>query len=80
VPDNLEPEGRQGISPAFIGAAVLILVLLVFVGQNRGDVKVHFLLFDPTAPMWLLLLVTGALAVGAVQVAGRALRRRRRSD
>ena len=80
MPDDLKPEGRQGISPAFVGAAVLVLILVVFVGQNRGDVRVHFLFFDPTAPMWLLLLVTSALAVGAVQVIGRALRRRRKGD
>jgi uncharacterized integral membrane protein len=69
---------RGGLSPAFIAAAVLALALLDFVLQNTDDVRVHFLFFSTDKPLWLLLLITSALAIGAAEVFAMAMRRRRR--
>ena len=70
--------GRAGLHPAFIGGAVLVLALLDFVLQNTDDVEINFLFFSTTKPLWLLLVVTSAIAIGAAEVIAFALRHRNR--
>ncbi|MGI8662408.1 MAG: LapA family protein [Acidimicrobiales bacterium] len=68
---------RGGLHPAFIAGLILALALLDFVLQNTDDVRVHFLFLSTTKPLWLLLLLTSALAIGAAEVFALAWRRRR---
>jgi uncharacterized integral membrane protein len=71
---------RGGLHPAFIAGVVLALALLDFVLQNTDDVRVHFLFFDTDKPLWLLLLITSALAIGSAEVFSFVWRRRRNND
>jgi len=75
MPDDTT--GRQGLHPAFIGAVALGLALLDFVLQNTDDVRVHFLFLSTDKPLWLLLLLTSALAIAAAEIFAFAWRRRR---
>jgi uncharacterized integral membrane protein len=68
--------GRAGLHPAFIGGVLLVLALLDFVLQNTNDVRIHFLFFSTDKPLWLLLVVTSAIAIAAAEVFAFALRRR----
>jgi uncharacterized integral membrane protein len=76
--DDTKNDGEGGLHPAMLGAVVLALVAIDFIVQNTNRVQVHFLVFSRDAPVWLLLLITSAVAIGAAEVAGWSLRRRRR--
>jgi uncharacterized integral membrane protein len=71
-----QQQGR-GVQPALIGAAVLVVVLLDFVFQNTVEVPIHFLVFTTSQPLWLLLVITSAIAVAAAEVIAFIIRRRR---
>jgi uncharacterized integral membrane protein len=68
----------EGLHPGLVGAALLALAALIFIIQNRLRVPVHFLFISVHAPLWLLLLITSALAIAAAEVGGWSLRRSRR--
>ena len=51
-------------------------VLLVFMLQNRQDVRVHFLVWHATLPLWFVIL--GSALVGAVVWLGFGVLRRHR--
>ncbi len=70
-------QGR-GIPPTLIGAVVLAAAVLAFVFQNTDKVKVNWLFFDVTAPLWVVLLVTSVAAIAAGELAGMAIRRARK--
>jgi uncharacterized integral membrane protein len=76
--DDTKNDSEGGLHPAMLGAVVLALVAIDFIVQNTNRVQVHFLVFSRDAPVWLLLLITSAVAIGAAEVAGWSLRRRRR--
>jgi uncharacterized integral membrane protein len=74
--DEAQSSGQRALHPAFIAGVVLALALLAFVVQNTDDVPITFLFWDTSKPLWLLLLITSALAIGASEVFGFVLRRR----
>jgi uncharacterized integral membrane protein len=59
---------------AVIGVLVLV-GLLAFVFQNTNRVGFNFLIFDFTAPLWLMLGVTVLLSMGLGFLLGRRSRR-----
>ena len=67
-----------GLSPALIAGIVLALAAVDFVVQNRRDVKIHFLFFESNKPLWILLLITSALAIVAAELIAITIRRSRR--
>jgi uncharacterized integral membrane protein len=81
------PRTRTGAAWMGIGAAVSsFVVLLVFMLQNTGTVKVHFLWMQGSLPLALALLIAGvaaaivAMSVGAARITQlrRLIRQRRR--
>jgi len=68
---------RRSISWRLIGAVVLALCVIDFMVQNNNTVTVHFLFFSREAHVWVVLLITGVLAVIAVELVTSWLRRRR---
>ncbi|MFI1464131.1 lipopolysaccharide assembly protein LapA domain-containing protein [Nocardia carnea] len=55
-------------------AAVLVVLSVVFIAQNRSRVDINFLLVTVRSPMWLILLIM--FLVGAL--AGLLIKRRAR--
>jgi uncharacterized integral membrane protein len=71
-----EGGGRSRRIDARAVIGVLVLVgLLAFVFQNTNRVGFNFLIFDFTAPLWLMLGVTVLLAMGVGFLLGRRSRR-----
>ena len=62
-----------GAIASLVGAALLV----VFMVQNRQHVTAHFLFWNLTWPLWLLILVAAVLG-GIVWVGAGVLRRHRR--
>ena len=75
------PVRRRAASPArFVMpgiVAAIAIALAAFVVQNRGSVKLTWLLWSFSWPLWLLLVVTIFLSLAAGQVL-LVLRRHRR--
>ena len=74
----LNSGGNQG---AKLGAGAIATLgggaaLVIFMLQNRTKVTLHFLVWNFTWPLWLLILVTAAF--GAVVWFGLGVLRRRR--
>jgi uncharacterized integral membrane protein len=74
--DAIQPNQRR-IPPALIGSVVLAVIVVVFVLQNTHRVPVHFLWFQWNGQLWLMLLITSAVAIVAAELFSLYLRRRR---
>jgi uncharacterized integral membrane protein len=61
-----------------VGAAVVAIALIAFIGQNRDDTEVNWLFLDGTWPLWLVIVVAAVLGAMLSEVLGWLLRRRRR--
>ncbi|MEY2434461.1 MAG: hypothetical protein QOC92_4186 [Acidimicrobiaceae bacterium] len=71
---------QRGLSPGLIAGIVLALAAIDFVAQNRDRVTVHFLFFSFDARVWILLLITSALAIVAAELVSRHMRRNRKKS
>ncbi|MET0804695.1 MAG: lipopolysaccharide assembly protein LapA domain-containing protein [Acidimicrobiales bacterium] len=69
-------QGRR-LGARAIGLAVAVLALVAFIVQNTGDIRVEWLVFDVTLPLWLLLLITAVLGAVVANLGGWLARRRR---
>jgi uncharacterized integral membrane protein len=69
-------EEAPGVSPRLVGAAILIVLVLVFVFENTAKAQIRFVIPRVTVPLWVALFV--AMFVGIVVGALLARHRRRR--
>jgi uncharacterized integral membrane protein len=76
VSDDVEVEGRAGLSGGAIASIAGVAALLVFILQNTDDVRLDFLFFHFTWPLWLLVIVSALL--GALVWFGLGVMRRHR--
>ena len=76
-----EVEGSRKLGGGAIASLSGVAVLLIFVFQNTGDVRFHFLFLDFTWPLWLYTIVVavfGALVWFGLGVVRRHRRRKAR--
>ena len=80
VPSGTEGETRARLGGGAIASISGIVLLLIFIVQNTEDVKLDFLFWDFTWPLWLLTLISALL--GALVWFGFGVMRRhqRRKD
>ncbi len=80
VQQSPTPTGTASNGARLSGGALAALsgggLLVVFMAQNTQDVTLHFLFWNFTWPLWLLILVTATL--GAVLWIGLGVLRRHR--
>ena len=73
-PRKVERTRASALWTAVVVGVLSLVVILLFVAQNSGKVKIHFLMMDGTMPLGVALLVAallGALlmlAVGTVRI------------
>jgi uncharacterized integral membrane protein len=68
-----ESKGRSLVTSRNIAAAVIVVVALVFVLENRAETKISFVLTSVDAPLWVALGATFLLGM----LAGWLVSRRR---
>ena len=69
-------DDRRGLGGGAIASISGVALLVVFVVQNTEDVKLDFLFWDFTWPLWLLTIVSALL--GALVFFGLGVMRRHR--
>jgi uncharacterized integral membrane protein len=83
-PEEQQPTGSRGLSGGAIGSLVGAGLLAIFMLQNRTKVRVHFLFWNFTWQLWLLILVSALLGAlvwfGLGVMRRRARRKERRED
>jgi uncharacterized integral membrane protein len=78
--DRNDGAGRSGPSPALIAAAVIAVVLIIFILQNSNRASVEFLFFERQTPVWVAIgvgILLGVILDRVVTVWGRRSRRHR---
>ena len=78
--DTVPQPGSRRPSGGAIASVAGGLVLLLFILQNRKDVRFHFLFFSFTWPLWLYTIVTAAFGALVWLGVGVMRRHRRRKD
>jgi len=73
---NLATSERRKLGVGAIASLSGLAILVIFMLQNTEDVKVDFLFWDFTLPVWLLTLASAA--IGAFIWLGLGLLRRHR--
>ena len=76
--NDSEVEGGRQINPGLIAAAVVGVLLAVFIFQNTDDQTVSIFFWEVTAPLWVVLLGTALVALVITELASTIRRRRRR--
>jgi uncharacterized integral membrane protein len=80
VPQSTPPTpAKRNVSPEIIGAAVLAIVLVIFIVQNDERVDVDWFVFNRRAALWTVILVSAVLGYLIGQLVEFGLKRRRRS-
>ena len=69
---------RGGSTTRWIVLAVLAVLIVSFVLQNRDRANVDFLFWDADLRLWVALLFAAALGFGAGVILGRITKGRRR--
>ena len=73
---NADDIGRRRLGGGAIMSIIGVALLVIFIVQNTEDVKLHFLFWDFTWPLWLLVIVSALL--GALVWFGLGVMRRHR--
>jgi uncharacterized integral membrane protein len=66
-------------SPAFVLAAIVAILLLVFIVQNGERAQVTWLVFDRNPPVWAIIIVSAVAGYLLGQLVEIGLRRHRRN-
>jgi uncharacterized integral membrane protein len=62
---------RQGSTTRWVVLALLAVLIMSFVLQNRDEANVDFLFWDADLRLWVALLFAAALGFGAGALVGR---------
>jgi uncharacterized integral membrane protein len=73
-------DDRAGLGGGAIASLSGVALLLIFIVQNTEDVKLDFLFWDFTWPLWLLTIVAALLGALVFFGLGVMRRHRRRKD
>lgn len=80
---NAEAPERSRLGAGAIGSLAGLAVLIIFIVQNRHDVRIHFLAWAFSWPLWLytiVMAVVGALVWFGLGVIRRHRRRQQRRE
>ncbi|MGB1504441.1 MAG: lipopolysaccharide assembly protein LapA domain-containing protein [Acidimicrobiales bacterium] len=78
--DVLEGDGERpaGNNSKLLVAALVAVGLVAFIVQNTESTPVQWLVFDGSAPLWIVILAAAAAGVVLSELGGWLLRRRKR--
>lgn len=78
TPADESPKTGLAVSPGMIGGVIALVVLVIFIVQNRDRAQVDFLFWSFEVSLWFGLVLAAALTLVAERLIEWGLRRRRR--
>ncbi len=72
-----ESSGRSGLGKLIV-VAIVAVALAAFVVQNTDDTPVTWLMFDESAPLWVVIVISAVAGAVLSEAAGWLIRRSRR--
>ncbi len=72
-----EPDGRRGLGKLIV-VAIVGVALAAFVVQNTDDTPVSWLMFDESAPLWIVIVISAVAGAILSEAADWMIRRSRR--
>jgi drug/metabolite transporter (DMT)-like permease len=63
-----------GVSPRFWLGLLLVVLVVIFIGLNREDATVSFLVFDAVTSLWVALAICAGLGFAGGWLIGRRRR------
>lgn len=82
--DPLRPSRTSGAWVGVLAAALLLILLIVFISQNTDDVQISFLAWGGEAPLAVALMIATVIGIALTAVVGTLriwqLRRRVKHD
>ena len=76
--DDKASAGKGGGQGRLIAVALLVAGLAAFIVQNTDSTPVTWLVFERSAPLWVVIIASAVLGAVITELAGWAIRRRRR--
>lgn len=70
-------EGGRQVNAGLVGAAIVAVLLAIFIFQNTGEVTVEVFFWDFTGPLWVILLATALVTLVLAELVTFVRRRRR---
>jgi drug/metabolite transporter (DMT)-like permease len=64
----------DGLSPKFWLGVILVVIVVIFIGLNRDDATVSFLIFDAATSLWVALAISAGLGFAGGWLIGRRRR------
>ena len=64
----------DGLSPRFWLGVLLVVLVVIFIGLNREDATVSFLVFDAVTSLWVALAIAAGLGFAGGWLIGRRRR------
>ncbi len=75
----IEESGGRGPSPVkLVFVAVVAVGMAAFIVQNTDDAPVSWLMFDGSAPVWMVIVISAVAGAVLSEALGWAIRRSRR--
>ena len=75
-----QPAKRSGGQVRLLVLGLLAAGLVAFIVQNTDSTPVTWLVFERSAPLWVLIIVSAAAGAALSEAAGWMLRRRKRRN
>ncbi len=72
-----ESSGRSGLGKLIV-VGIVAVALAAFVVQNTDDTPVSWLVFDESAPLWIVIVISAVAGAVLSEAAGWLIRRGRR--
>lgn len=72
-----EPDAGRGLGKLIV-VAIVGIALAAFVVQNTDDTPVSWLMFDESAPLWIVIVISAVAGAILSEAAGWMIRRGRR--
>ena len=79
-PASKASSGQNGLNASLIALVTLVVIALIFVLQNRGEVRTHFLFFTKTSKVWATIAVALVVGVGLDRLFSVWWRRRKQQS
>jgi uncharacterized integral membrane protein len=70
-------EGGRQVNAGLVGAALVAVLLAIFIFQNTDEQNVKVYFWDFTGPLWVILLATALVTLVLAELVTLVRRRRR---